>query len=137
MSAHVQVAMTGTEIPESLLPALKRLGATVSFGPIEQALRHGPRPSSDALIVIQPDGTELADSKLQVLLRRLAVRPCGTLVLTPGPGPEGSPSPNSDLPVTYAGRISVEEMAGRIASLVGLRRTLRSVPVPSRRNSRA
>ena len=121
---HVQVVLFGSRLPAALEPALRQLGASVSFEPVQHALRVGPHSTSDALVVVDDERCAPGDARLERLLGRIAEKPLGTLVLTCR-GPFDRPSASERLPVSYTDRrLTTDELAGRLAALVALRKTI-------------
>lgn len=123
---HVQVVLGGTTIPDELEAALRRVGARVSFGPLDVARDGGISQSADALVVIAPEKMREGRAQIQDLLGKVSARPRATLVLervAGGPRPEHP----TTVPVSFGARLSADELAVRIRTMIEMRASLDSL----------
>jgi hypothetical protein len=135
-SAHVQVVLDGQTMPTGLEAALRRVGATASFGPISEAIRLGPKPTADAVVVVAPENSGGDQHRLRALFDRIATKPRATLVLQPSHATGKPPAQPTTLPVSFSGPGSTAELAARITTMIEMRPSLESLGrrAPSRRH---
>jgi hypothetical protein len=122
--AHVQVVLGGETIPSGLEAALRRIGATASFGPIADVLRFGLKPAADAVVVVAAGAEPTGADRLQALLNRVAAQPRGTLVLQSENNRDSRPAYPPAVPVSFSGPADPEEWAARIETMIAMRPSL-------------
>lgn len=122
--AHVQVVLGGETIPSGLEAALRRIGATASFGPITDALRFGLKPTADAVVVVANGNGQGEIDRLEALLSRVAAQPRGTLVLQSDDNRDPRPTYSPAVPVSFSGPADAEEWAARIETMIAMRPSL-------------
>lgn len=125
--AHVQVVLGGQTLPKPLEGALRRVGATASFGPISEVLRLGLKPTADAVVVVAPEDAEARRDGLRALFDRVAAQPRATLVLQPEGGQRQQPAFSRALPVSFSSRVNEEELAVRLLTMIEMRGPLESL----------
>ncbi len=121
--AHVQVIVDDQPLPAGLETALRRVGASASFGSAHDALRTGLPQRADAVVVVAPRAAAKRPYMVS-LLRKLAIRPRATLVLHA----EGETPPadldDESLPVSFSTRTDPDDLAARLATLISVGRVL-------------
>lgn len=122
--AHVQVVLGGQTLPKGLEAALRRVGATASFGPISEVARLGLKPTADAVVVVAPENAEASYEGLQTLFNHVATRPRATLVLQPEGHHNHRPPYPPAVPVSFSTRVNEEELAIRISTMIEMRASL-------------
>jgi len=125
--AHVQVVLDDSQIPQGIDAALQTVGATVSFGPISEALRSGVKPTADAVIVIPRDDSPNSREDLRELIGRVANNPRATLVIQPEGCRITPPNTPASVPVSYSERSGIESLATRISTMISMRGSLEAL----------
>ena len=121
---HVQVVLDDADIPDTLEAALRRIDATVSFRPINEALRPGATLCADAVVVVAPRQDRASRGRMKLLFDRMADEPCGTLVLHDAKADRDGFQHPPGLPVSFASRQSEDELAIRLSTLLDMRKSL-------------
>jgi sigma-B regulation protein RsbU (phosphoserine phosphatase) len=114
-------------MPECLEAALRRVGATVSFGPISEVRRFGLKSTADAVVVIPSEDARSGSDGLQELFSQVANHPRATLVLQPEGSDAPRPAHPAALPVSFSTQTSAEELAARIVTMIEMRDSLESL----------
>jgi len=114
-------------MPKGLEAALRRVGATASFGPISETLRFGLKPTADAVVVVAPEDPQVGHDGLKALLYQAARHPRATLVLQPEGSDSQRPTYPPSVPVSFSSLSSAEELAVRIATMIEMRASLDSL----------
>ncbi len=125
--AHVQVVLGGPQMPAGLEPALRRVGATASFGPMSEVLRSGLKATADAVVVVASDDAQSGCDGLVELFNQVAHHPRATLVLHSEGTRMRRPLPPAALPVSFSTGTSAEDLAARIATMIEMRPSLESL----------
>jgi len=134
---HVQVVLGGPTLPAGLNAALRRVGATASFGPLSEVVRAGLKPTADAIVVVAP-GTGHVDAQrgLQVLFDHVAARPRATLVLEPEGRLAHRPAIARALPIAFSAATDADDLAARLTTMMRLRPSTGTSAPPSKRRVR-
>lgn len=130
---RVQVVLGGSQVPDTLHGALRRVGASATFEPLAQAVRTGLDTSADAVVFV--DDAAARPDNLTTLMHRLADQPQGALVLQSDGGPR-LPTFPAAAPISFGAALSEDELAARLTTLIDLRRPLASI-VQRRRQDEA
>jgi len=124
---HIEVVLAAHVVPEGLREAVRQTGASASFRPFPEVLRRGLSTAADAVVIVVPEDMRELNRPLRVLFDRLADEPRATLVLKPGGGLVPKLAHPQVVPITFGCGTGAAELSARLATMVEMRASLRSL----------
>lgn len=118
----IEVVLDGVEMSDAVEAALRQVSADVQLTRLADLGTHDPPRFSDARLVLTRDAWSLTNGRLERLIRCIDRDDCATLVLSEMPL-IGYAAPRTALAhrtVSFASRISRDDLAGRLIAMCAL-----------------
>lgn len=119
---HLHVILGNAQLPPALHAVLEREDYTTSFWQLSHVVQQGaPTRTADAtIVVVRPDLAQ-TNHQLEILFDRLADEPRPVVVVSVGGGFARLPAAPARLPVSFIERVSEEDFAARLRTIVEMR----------------